>query len=135
MPSSTDGEETTMTSSTRIPPAEITGLFGLVAKRMSKKLLGEVPEPLGVMWHNQRVLKAFFGFSSKAEKWDTCDRQLKSFAHMATVSPQLGAPGLVELTAFIGAANLVSRTNVALGIKSQEFSTTCGLQPLATPTH
>jgi alkylhydroperoxidase family enzyme len=188
-----------MTSSTRIPPAEITGLFGLVAKRMSKKLLGEVPEPLGVMWHNQRVLKAFFGFSSKAEKWDTCDRQLKSFAHMATASmvgcsfcldlgyfqannenldlakardvprwresdlftplerdvmeyaeamthtpptvtddlsarllKQLGPDGLIELTAFIAAANLASRTNVALGITSQEFSTTCGLQPLAT---
>lgn len=188
-----------MTSSTRIQPAEITGLFGLVAKRMSKKLLGEVPEPLGVMWHNQRVLKAFFGFSSKAEKWDTCDRQLKSFAHMATASmvgcsfcldlayfqannenldlakardvprwresdlftplerdvmeyaeamthtpptvtddlsarllKQLGPAGLIELTAFIAAANLASRTNVALGITSQEFSTTCGLQPLAT---
>jgi alkylhydroperoxidase family enzyme len=200
MSSSTDDEETTMTSSTRIPPAEITGLFGMVAKRMSKKMLGEVPEPLGVMWHNQRVLKAFFGFSSKAEKWDTCDRQLKSFAHMATASmvgcsfcldlsyfqannenldlakardvprwresdlftplerdvmeyaeamtqtpptvtddlsarllKQLGPDGLVELTAWISAANLASRTNVALGITSQEFSTTCGLQPLATP--
>lgn len=188
-----------MTTSTRIPPAEITGLFGLVAKRMSKKLLGEVPEPLGVMWHNQRVLKAFFGFSGKAEKWDACDRQLKSFAHMATASmvgcsfcldlgyfqannenldltkardvprwresdlftplerdvmdyaeamthtpptvtddlsarllKHLGPAGLIELTAFIAAANLASRTNVALGITSQEFSTTCGLQPLAT---
>lgn len=189
-----------MTSTTRIPPTEVTGLFGMVAKRMSKKVLGEVPEPLGVMWHNQRVLKAFFGFSAKAEKWDTCDRQLKSFAHMATASMvgcsfcldlgyfqannenldlakardvprwresdlftrlerdvmeyaeamthtpptvtddlsarllnQLGPSGLIELTAFIAAANLASRTNVALGITSQDFSTACGLQPLATP--
>jgi hypothetical protein len=44
---STDCDETTMTGTTRIPPAEITGLFGMLAKRMSKKMLGEVAEPLG----------------------------------------------------------------------------------------
>jgi alkylhydroperoxidase family enzyme len=50
----------------------------------------------------------------------------------ARLLEQLGAPALVELTAFIGAANLVSRTNTALGIQSQGFSAACGLQPLAT---
>jgi alkylhydroperoxidase family enzyme len=151
------------------------------------------------MWHNLPVLKTFFGFSGKAEKWDACDRQLKSFAHMATVSlvgcsfcldlgyfqahnenldvakarevprwresdvftplerdvmeyaeamaqtpptvtddmsarllEKLGAPALVELTAFIGAANMVSRTNTALGIETQGLAASCGLQPLAT---
>ncbi|MEX2539872.1 MAG: carboxymuconolactone decarboxylase family protein [Actinomycetota bacterium] len=190
-----------MSSTTRIPRAEITGLFGAMAKRFSKKKLGVVPEPLGVMWHNQRVLKTFFGFSSKADKWDACDRQLKSFAHMAAVSlvgcafcldlgyfqannekldvdkarevprwresdvftplerdvmayaeamtqtppmvtdemsarllEQLGAPALVELTAFIGMANTVSRSNTALGIEAQGFSAACGLRPLAEPS-
>jgi len=152
------------------------------------------------MWHNRPVLRTFFGFSAKAEKWDACDLQLKSFAHMATVSmvgcsfcldlgyfqahkerldvakarevprwresrvftplerdvmeyaeamtqtppgvtdemserllDQLGAPGLVELTAFIAAANMVSRANVALGIEGQGFSAACGLPPLAIP--
>ena len=51
----------------------------------------------------------------------------------ARLLDQLGAPALVELTAFIAAANMVSRTNVALGIKSQGFAAACGLQPLATP--
>ncbi len=46
---------------------------------------------------------------------------------------QLGAPALVELTAFIGAANMASRGNVALGIEAQGFSAACGLKPLATP--
>ena len=46
---------------------------------------------------------------------------------------QLGAPALVELTAFVAAANMVSRANVALGIEGQGFSAACGLQPLATP--
>jgi alkylhydroperoxidase family enzyme len=188
-----------MTSEARVPRAEITGMYGVMAKRMSKKLLGEVPEPLEVMWHNQPVLRALFGFSHKAGKWDACDAQLKSFAHMAAVSmvgcsfcldlayfqahnekmdvekarevprwresdlftplerdvmeyaeamtqtppavtdemsarllDRLGAAGLVELTAFIAAANLVSRQNVSLGIKGQGFAAACGLEPLAT---
>jgi alkylhydroperoxidase family enzyme len=190
-----------MTGTTRVPHAEITGIFGAMAKRYSKKMLGEVPEPLPVMWHNRPVLKTVFGFFGKAEKWDACDSQLKSFAHMATVSlvgcsfcldlgyfkahddkldvdkarevprwresdvftpleravmeyaeamtqtpptvtdemsarllEQLGAPALVELTAFIAAANLVSRSNTALGIGAQGFSAGCGLRPLAEPS-
>lgn len=190
-----------MATDTRVPQAEITGLYGMVAKRLSKKMLGEVPAPLGVYWHNQRVLKTLFGFSGKAQKWDECDLQLKSFAHMAAVSmvgctfcldlayfqaqnenldvdkarevprwresdlftplerdvmeyaeamtrtpptvsdelsarlfDELGAPALIELTAFVAAANLVSRTNTALGIEAQGFSAACGLEPLAEPS-
>jgi len=190
-----------MTSNARVPEAEITGIFGAMAKRLSKKKLGQVPEPLGVMWHSRPVLKALFGFARKADKWDACDPQLKSFAHMAAVSmvgcsfcldlgylqshnerlevekarevprwresavftplerdvleyaeamthtppavtdvmsarllDQLGAPALVELTAFIGAANFVSRNNVALGIETQGFAAACGLKPLAVPS-
>src|SRR5688572_13772390 len=33
-----------MTSSTRVPQAEITGVYGYVLKKMSKKMLGEVPD-------------------------------------------------------------------------------------------
>ena len=188
-----------MPGTTRVPGAEVTGIFGAIAKRYSKKKLGQVPEPLVVMWHNRPVLKAFFGFSSKAQKWDACDTQLKALAHMATASlvgcsfcldlgylqahnekhdvdkarevprwresdvftplerdvmeyaeamtrtpsavtdemsrrllDQLGAPALVELAAFVGAANMASRANTALGIKTQGFATACGLQPLAT---
>jgi alkylhydroperoxidase family enzyme len=191
-----------MTSKARLPQAEITGIFGALAKRFTKKKLGEVPAALGVMWHNRPVLKAFFGFSHKADKtWNACDRQLKSLAHMAAVSMvgcgacmdfgylqahnekldvekarevprwresdvftplerdvleyaeamtqtppavtdelsarllgQLGAPALVELTAFIGAANMASRNNVSLGIEAQGFAAACGLKPLAGPS-
>lgn len=186
-----------MTNSIRIPEAEITGIDGAVMKRFSKRMLGEVPETLGIMWHHKPVLKALLRFSRKTEKWDACDLQLKSFAHMAAVSlvgcsfcldyayfqahnenldvdkarevprwresdvftplerdvleyaeamsqtpptvtdelsarllEQLDAAGLVELTAFIGAANLASRFNTALGIKSQDFAGACGLEPL-----
>jgi alkylhydroperoxidase family enzyme len=190
-----------MPSKPRVPPTEITGIFGAMVKRFAKKKLGRVPEQLGVMWHNQKVLRTFVGLSGKAESWRACDRQLKSFAHMAAVSmvgcrfcldygyfqahnealdvskareiprwressvftplerdvleyaeamtrtppavtdelsarllTQLGAPALVELTAYIGFANVASRTNVALGIEAQGFAAACGLKPLAVPS-
>jgi alkylhydroperoxidase family enzyme len=75
-----------MATSTRVPQAEITGIFGAMVKLFSKRRFGQVPESLGVLWHNQPVLKALFGFAGKAEKWDACDPQLKSFAHMAAAS-------------------------------------------------
>jgi alkylhydroperoxidase family enzyme len=75
-----------MASSTRIPKAELTGLYGALVKRMSRKMFGEVPEPVGVMWHNRKVLNFSFGVGRKAQKWNQCDENLKSFAHMATAS-------------------------------------------------
>ena len=44
-----------MASTTRIPEAEITGPYGYLLKRFSRKMLGEVPDALGVMWHNRAV--------------------------------------------------------------------------------
>ena len=52
----------------------------------------------------------------------------------AALLEALGAPALVELTARIAGMNLTARTNVALGIRSQEFAAACGLPPLATPS-
>jgi hypothetical protein len=37
--------------------AEITGVYGTLAKRLSKKRFGEVPDPLALMWHNRPVLR------------------------------------------------------------------------------
>ncbi|MGH2775529.1 MAG: carboxymuconolactone decarboxylase family protein [Actinomycetota bacterium] len=190
-----------MTSNTRVPKAEITGVYGTVLKRMSKRMVGEVPDALGVMWHNRPVLKAIMGLGQKTNKWNECDKDLKSYAHMAVVSligcsfcldlayfqahnegldeakarevprwresdvftprerdvmeyaeamsqtpptvsdelsarllEQLGAPAMIELTAFIGLANVAARMNVALGIEAQGFSAACGLAPLAQPS-
>jgi len=186
---------------TRIPTTEITGVHGAMVKRFSRKMLGQVPEPLGVYWHNRPVLKGYFAISGKAQKWDACDPRLKSFAHMAVASSvgcswcldfgyfqahnedldlekarqvprwresdvftqlerdvmayaeamshtpptvtdemsaglleQLGAPAMVELTAFIALANFYTRSNVAFGIESDGFAKACGLKPLAEPT-
>ena len=187
-----------MASSMRIPKTELTGLYGALVKRMSRKMFGDVPEPVGVMWNNRKVLNFSFGVGRKAQKWNQCDENLKSFAHMATASligcsfcldlgyffahnegldvnkarevprwrmsdvftplerdvmeyaeamtrtpptvtdelsarllEALGAAALVELTAFIALANFMARSNVAMGIESQEFSAACDLKPLA----
>jgi alkylhydroperoxidase family enzyme len=190
-----------MTSSTRIPKAELSGGYGAAVRWMSRRMLGDVPEALGVMWHNRQVLNFSFAVGRKSQKWGKCDKSLKSFAHMAVASlvgcsfcldlgyfqahnegldmtkarevprwresevftplerdvmeyaeamsqtpptvtdelsagllDRLGAPALVELTAFIALANMYTRTNTAFGIESQGFSTACQLAPLAEPS-
>jgi alkylhydroperoxidase family enzyme len=190
-----------MTSTPRVPKAEITGVYGAVMKRMGTKMFGAVPEPLEVMWHDRAVLKLYLGLGQKTQKWSECDESLKSYAHMAVASlvgcswcldlgyfqaqnegldvekarevprwresdvftalerdvmeyaeamsatpptvtdamssrllDQLGAPAMVELTAWIALANLFARTNSALGIEAQGFAAACGLSPLARPS-
>ena len=189
-----------MGSTPRIPKAEITGSYGWALKRFSRTLLGDVPEPAEVMWHNRRVLASVAAFGRKAQKWDRLDPDLKSFAHMAVAAlvgcswcldfgyfhahnegldeakasevprwrestvftslerdvmeygeamsetpprvtdelfsrllEQLGAPAMVELTAWVAFANMTSRSNIAMGIESQGFSKACKL-PLAEPS-
>ena len=190
-----------MSDTTRIPKAEITGVYGAIVKRFSKKMLGDVAEPVGVYWHNPKVLKFYFGLGQKSQKWDRCEENLKSFAHMAVASllgctwcldfgyfmahnegldeakarevprwresavftplerdvmeyaeamsqtppsvteelsarllDALGAPALVELSAYIALANVYTRTNIAFGIEAQGFAAACGLAPLAEPS-
>jgi alkylhydroperoxidase family enzyme len=75
-----------MASTPRVPKAEITGLYGWLLKRLSRKRLGEVPEAAGVMWHNRAVLFSSMGFGRKVEKWDQLDPNLKAFANMAVAA-------------------------------------------------
>jgi alkylhydroperoxidase family enzyme len=75
-----------MASTTRIPKAEITGPYGYVLKRFTRKMFGEVPEPAEVMWHNRAVLKDMLAMGGKIQKWDELDADLKSYAHMAVAS-------------------------------------------------
>lgn len=88
-----------MTGTTRIPAVEITGLKGAVIKRFAKKNLGQVPTSLGVYWHNQKVLMGMAAAGAKVQKWDGCDEQLKSFAHMAVAS-QVGCSWCLDFNYF-----------------------------------
>ena len=75
-----------MTSTTRIPATEITGLYGALVKRFSSKMFGKVPEALGVMANNPAILKFSLGLGQKSARWHACDEDLKSYAHMAAAS-------------------------------------------------
>ena len=188
-----------MASSTRVPPTEVTGVYGALVKTFSRKLLGQVPDAVGVMWHYPALLKDQMRFGRKTESWNRLDPTLASLATMAAAATigcsfcldlhyfmthnrgldetkarevprwresgaftpverrvmeyaeamcqtpltvtdemsaallaELGAPALLELTTRIGVMNMTARGNVALGIRSQEFSASCGLPPLAT---
>ncbi|GAA3172976.1 hypothetical protein GCM10010531_28140 [Blastococcus jejuensis] len=190
-----------MASSTRVPPTEITGIYGALLKTMSRRMLGQVPEGAGVMWHYPAVFKDMMRFGRRTESWNRLDPTLATLATMAaaatvgcsfcldlhyflshdrgldevkarevprwrestvftplerrvmeyaeamsqtppavtdemsaTLLDELGAPSLLELTARIGTMNMTARGNVALGIRSQEFSASCGLPPLAAPS-
>jgi AhpD family alkylhydroperoxidase len=190
-----------MASSTRVPPTEVTGIYGTLIKTFSRRMLGQVPDAVGVMWHYPTLLKDQMRFGRKTESWNRLDPTLATLATMAAAATigcsfcldlhyfmthdrgldeakarevprwressaftaverrvmeyaeamcqtplavtdemsaalldELGAPALLELTARIGVMNMTARGNVALGIRSQEFSASCGLPPLAAPS-
>ncbi len=86
-------------SRTRIPKAELTGVYGALVKRMSRRMFGAVPEPAEVVWHNRKVLNFSFGVGRKIQKWNQCDASLKSFAHMA-VAAMVGCSFCLDLGYF-----------------------------------
>jgi alkylhydroperoxidase family enzyme len=89
-----------MTTNARVPQAEVTGIMGAAAKRVTRKKLGMVPDSLGVMWNHTKVLRALFGFMGKAERWRSCDAELKSLAHMAAVA-RVGCSFCLDLAYFL----------------------------------
>jgi alkylhydroperoxidase family enzyme len=70
----------------RIPRATLTGVKGALVKRMSRRMLGNVPEPVEVVWHNRKVTNFSFSVNRQIAKWDQCDESLKAYAHMAVAS-------------------------------------------------
>ena len=89
-----------MSNTTRIPKAEVTGPYGYLLKRFSRKMLGEVPDGAGVMWHNRPVLMTTMAFGRKVQKWDKLDANLASFAHMA-VAAQIGCSFCLDFGYFM----------------------------------
>lgn len=73
-------------SDTRVPKTEVTGIRGAMVKRFARKLLGDVPEPVEVFWQNPKVLGFYLSLGQKSSRWDECDENLKSLAHMAVAS-------------------------------------------------
>jgi len=73
-------------SEPRVPNAELTGPFGYLVKRFTKKMVGEVPDAVGVGFNNRPVFMTMMSAGRKAEKWHTVPTELKTYAHMAVAS-------------------------------------------------
>jgi hypothetical protein len=50
-------------------------VYGALVNRYSKKMLGRVPQALGVYWHNRPVLKTVMGVGAQVQKWNACDQR------------------------------------------------------------
>jgi AhpD family alkylhydroperoxidase len=68
---------------TRIPAIPVTGLYGAVVKFAAKKMLGKVPDSLGVMWQHRPVMMDMMKFGGRTEKWRELDKGLGTLATMA----------------------------------------------------
>jgi alkylhydroperoxidase family enzyme len=75
-----------MASSTRIPAIEVGGVVGTLVTTMSRRMLGKVPESLGVMWHHRAVLKDTMTFGRRSERWDRLDENLAVLAVMSAAA-------------------------------------------------
>ena len=45
------------TTQARIPPTELTGLFGTVMKFAARRMLGTVPDSMGVLAHHPALMR------------------------------------------------------------------------------
>lgn len=75
-----------MTSDTRIPTAEVTGAQGAIIKFAARRMIGRVPDSVGVLWHHRRVMKDSMGIGQKVEGWHELDPSLATFAVMASAA-------------------------------------------------
>lgn len=89
-----------MTSDTRVPATEITGVFGGLIKIAMRKMLGGVPKGAGVLWNNPKVFKDMMKFGGNAEKWDLLDRNLVSYATMAAAA-EIGCSACLDFGYFM----------------------------------
>ena len=79
---------------TRIPKAELTGIYGAIVKRMSARCSARWPNRSRSLAQPEGA-QFIFTLGRQARKWDACDKTLKSFAHMAVAAGRMQLlPGL-----------------------------------------
>jgi alkylhydroperoxidase family enzyme len=100
-----------MTTDTRIPTTEISGLYGSVVKFAARKMMGRVPDSIGVLWHNQAVMKDSMGIGRKIEHWHELKPDLASYAAMATAAT-IGCSFCLDFNYFMAHNNGLDETKV-----------------------
>jgi alkylhydroperoxidase family enzyme len=89
-----------MNTITRIPPANVSGPYGVVVKAAARKMLGHVPESIGVLWHHRGVLKDSMAIGQKVDRWHELDRNLGTFAAMSAAAT-VGCSFCLDLNYFM----------------------------------
>ncbi len=75
-----------MTSSFRVPPADLGGPYGKAVAGFARRTFGKVPDNLLVLWHHRPAMWAVFAFEKKVARFDALDANLKSLAVMASAA-------------------------------------------------
>jgi AhpD family alkylhydroperoxidase len=75
-----------MSTSSRIPATEITGAYGSVIKLVARKMMGRVPDSMGVLWQNPSVMKDAMGIGRKVDNWHALQSDLAAYAAMAAAA-------------------------------------------------
>jgi AhpD family alkylhydroperoxidase len=96
----TDTEED-MSDDTRIPAADVTGLYGTAVKFAAKKMVGRVPDSVGVLWHHRDVMASAMRMGRKVEAWHELDRDLATYAAMAAAAT-IGCSFCLDFNYFAG---------------------------------
>ncbi|MEJ1088085.1 carboxymuconolactone decarboxylase family protein [Microbacterium sp. Mu-80] len=71
---------------TRIAPTELTGVFGAVVKVAARRMIGRVPDSMGVLAHHPTLMRASMGIGRKIDGLHELDRYLSTFAVMAAAA-------------------------------------------------
>jgi len=100
-----------MTSDTRVPTTEISGVFGAVVKFAARTMMGRVPDSIGVLWHNQAVMKDAMGIGRKVERWHELKPDLASYAAMASAAT-IGCSFCLDFNYFMAHNNGLDETKV-----------------------
>lgn len=79
----------TSQSQFRIPAAPLTGPVGRVVAVVARRLYGQVPDNVRVLWNHRGVARAVVGFEGRVARWNEADEHLKSYAVMASAA-QIG---------------------------------------------
>ncbi|MEK8225176.1 carboxymuconolactone decarboxylase family protein [Oerskovia sp. M15] len=69
-------------------------------KLAARKMMGHVPDSVGVLWHHQAVMKDAMRIGRKVEGWSELDRDLASYAGMAAAAT-VGCGFCLDLNYFL----------------------------------
>ncbi len=100
-----------MSTSQRIPAAEVTGVYGTIVKTFARRMMGRVPDSVGILWNNPAVMKDAMGIGRKTEGWKELDRDLASYAAMAAAAT-IGCSFCLDFNYFLAHNHGLDETKV-----------------------